>query len=147
MSKQKILVGIDPDVEKNGVAYKNGDVIDLQNLSFFELFDYLKLQKEFSENNKIPLMVFIEAGWLNKSNWHQQKNASAAMNAKIGNNTGRNHETGRKIVEMLDYLNIKYLEIKPKESKVNARLFKMITKIKKRTNQETRDAYMLIHGL
>lgn len=145
--KNKILIGLDPDVEKNGVAYKNGSVIDLQNLTFFELFDYLKLQKEYAENNKIPLMVFVEAGWLNKSNWHKKKNASAAMNAKIGNNTGRNHETGRKIVEMLEYLNIKHLAIKPKESKVNARLFQMITKIKKRTNQETRDAYMLIHGL
>lgn len=40
-----------------------------------------------------------------------------------------------------------FVEVKPTRSKVNAEFFKQITKIDKRTNQEQRDAYMLIHGL
>lgn len=141
--KQNILVGIDPDVEKNGVAINNCGEITLSNLSFFDLFDKLKeLQKQ-----NIPLLVIVEGGWLNKSNWHKKVKGSAALNAKIGSSTGANHETGKKIVEMLEYLNITHVVTKPTKSKLNAKVFKMLTKIEGRTNQEQRDSFMLIHGL
>ena len=99
-----LKIGIDPDVEKNGVAIKNGDDISLLNLTFFELFERLKDLK--NENVKI----YIECGYLNKSNWHKVGKGSAALNAKIGNSTGRNHEVARKIVEMCEYLNLDYKE-------------------------------------
>ena len=141
--KNKIIIGIDPDVDKNGVAINHCKNITLDNLRFFELFEKLKtLQLE-----SIPMIVVVEGGWLNKSNWHKKEKGSAAVNAKIGNHTGANHETGKKIVEMLEYLNITHVVVKPTKSKVNAKLFKMITGIKQSTNQEKRDAYMLIHGL
>ena len=41
MSKVKILIGIDPDTEKSGFALidkENPSVIELRNLTFFELF-------------------------------------------------------------------------------------------------------------
>lgn len=138
----RILIGIDPDVDKNGVAFIYKDVIDLLNLNFFELFDYLKIAKSKPKE----LLVVVEAGWLNKSNWHTNKKGSAALNAKIGNNTGRNHEVGRKIIEMLEYLGVQYKLVKPKTSKINSKMFHRITGIKK-SNQEQRDSYMLIHGL
>jgi hypothetical protein len=47
---------------------------------------------------------------------------------------------------MCEYLNIPYQAIKPTASKVDSNLFKQITGLKIRTNQEQRDAYMLIHG-
>ncbi|MDO6737075.1 hypothetical protein [Wenyingzhuangia sp. 2_MG-2023] len=134
-----MIAGIDPDVDKSGLATIESKEVKLMNLTFFELFDFLK------ENR--PLLVVIEGGWLNKGNWHKDEDGTAAVNAAIGNNTGRNHETGRKIVEMLIYLEIPHKVTKPTTSKVNARLFKMITGIKIRTNQEQRDAYMLIHNI
>lgn len=140
---KKILIGIDPDVDKNGVASNDGTNVDLLNLTYFELFEYMKAKQETYDH----LLVFVEAGWLNKSNWHKKEGGSAALNAKIGSYTGANHETGKKICEMLDYLKIPYKEIKPTKSKVNARTFEMLTKFKGRYNQEQRDAYMLIHGL
>lgn len=141
---KKILVGIDPDVDKSGYAEKIGDTITLKNLTFFELFDRLKLIK-LQGFDKI--LVVVEAGWLNKSNWHKKEKGSAALNAKIGSDTGANHEVGKKIVEMLEHLDIEHKLVKPTKSKVNAKLFKMMTGVKQRTNQEQRDALLLIHGL
>lgn len=142
----RILIGIDPDIDKNGVAYKEGDYTELHNLKFFELFEFL--ENVLKDKNKTQeLLVVIEAGWQNKSNWHIKKKGSAALNAKIGNNTGRNHETGRKIVEMVEYLEITHKLVKPTTSKLNAKLFKKITSIEKRTNQEVRDAMMLIYNM
>lgn len=142
----KILIGIDPDVDKNGVAIINGDKTELHNLAFFELFDFFNevlRQKGKSEE----ILVVIECGFLNKSNWHKDEKGSAAKNAKIGNNTGRNHEVAKKIVEMCEYLEIPHKKVRPTTSKLNAKLFKMVTKIEQRTNQEVRDAMMLIWGM
>lgn len=136
---KKILIGIDPDVTKSGVA--TSDKV-LMNLTFFELFDFLKAYKK----TNLELEVYVECGFLNKSNWHKT-NGSNSINAQIGQRTGANHEVAKKICEMCEFLEIKYHKIKPTRSKVNADFFKKITKIDKRTNQEQRDAYMLIHGL
>ena len=38
MSKNKMLIGIDPDVDKSGIAFINGTTLTLENLTFFELF-------------------------------------------------------------------------------------------------------------
>lgn len=138
----KLLIGIDPDVHKNGVCFKNGNDYLLKNLTFFELYDFLKFYKEREEKPTI----YIEKGSLNKSNWHTKQNYSAAFNSKIGENTGRNFETANKIIEMCQYLKLDYVEIKPTRKKINAIDFKKLTGLKMRTNQENRDAFMLIFG-
>ena len=138
MIKDKIIIGIDPDVDKSGVATNEKF---LTNLTFFELFDFLSLNKKAHNQ----MVVYIECGFLNKGNWHKT-NGSNSVNAQIGQRTGANHEVAKKIVEMCRYLGIEYYEIKPTKSKVNSEFFKQITKIDKRTNQEQRDAYMLIYS-
>lgn len=138
MIKDKIIIGIDPDVDKSGVATNEKF---LTNLTFFELFDFLSLNKKAHNQ----MVVYIECGFLNKGNWHKT-NGSNSVNAQIGQRTGANHEVAKKIIEMCRYLGIEYYEIKPTKSKVNSEFFKQITKIDKRTNQEQRDAYMLIYG-
>jgi hypothetical protein len=144
-----ILIGIDPDIEKSGMALWNTDnkQLSLFNLSFFELFDFFK-------QNTVD-KVIIEAGWLNeKTNWHKgyynkSKNQfmqnSVAVNERISKHTGANHEIGKKIAEMCTYLNIKYELVVPKSSKIKTEYFQKITGIKK-SNQEQRDAAMLVFG-
>lgn len=136
-----IKIGIDPDCISNGVAYKNGKQIELYNMTFFKLFDYLQT---FQGSKEVE--VYVECGFLNKSNWHKTQ-GSNSVNTQIGQRTGANHEVAKKIVEMCEYLGINYVTVKPTKSKVNDAFFRQITKIDKRTNQEQRDAYMLIHGL
>lgn len=147
----KILIGIDPDVDKSGVAYIGIDcVLILDNLTFFKLYDFLSYVKNLSEKGKIiatPLKVYIEAGWLNKTNWHTSSKMNIATVAQIGARTGANHETGRKIAEMCEYLKINYELVRPTQSKVDAVYFKQLTKYQGRTNQEQRDAAMLIWGM
>lgn len=134
-----IKIGIDPDCNKSGVAVKSHfNSIFLYNLSFFDLFINLK---DYSTSNTT---VYIEAGWLNKSNWHIIQNGSAAINSQIGQRTGANHETGKKIVEMCEYLGLPYKLVKPTRKKVDAKLFQKLTGYIGRTNQEQRDAAMLI---
>lgn len=140
---KKVFIGIDPDVEKSGFAFTDGKITTLQNLTFFQLYDTLiDYQKRYRES----LNVYIECGFLNKGNWHKTTGTNS-VNVQIGQRTGANHETAKKIVEMCEYLGIEVVKVKPTKSKVNADLFKQITKIGLRTNQEQRDAYMLIHGL
>lgn len=134
-------VGIDPDSKKSGVAALAFDKhYSLHNFTFFELFDYLKDKK-----SSIRLVV-IEAGWLNKSVWHGAHGKGAAISARIGKNVGANHEAARKIEEMCEYLKLHYELVKPHSGKLTAGQFKKVTGIQERTNQEQRDAFMLVFG-
>lgn len=142
-----VFIGIDPDVEKSGVAFKEGELIELSNLSFFELYEYLLFVKQSEMEKKQNVLVVVEGGWLNKGNWHKKQKGSAALNAKIGSRTGANHETGKKIVEMLLYLDIPHKITRPTKTKVKSADFKIITNVIGQTNQEQRDACMLIYGL
>lgn len=143
---KELIVGVDPDVYKSGVAcyIKRTNKLECSALTFFQLFDYLQFDK-----NNINKVV-IEAGWLNsKSNFRGGKNAN--INARIGKNVGSNHEVGRKIVEMCEYLNIDYKIVKPLKKtwkgeggKITHDEFVKITGIIGRTNQEMRDAALLV---
>ena len=79
-----IKIGIDGDTDKSGVAFKNGKEIELYNMTFFKLFDYLQT---FQGSKDVE--VYIECGFLNKSNWHKVQ-GSNAVNAQIGQRTGEN---------------------------------------------------------
>ena len=157
MENNKIFLGIDPDCEKSGVAiyFKAEKGLSLYNMGFFELYDFLQAwQKRIASTGEDMPKIFIEAGWMNKPIWHEYhygKNGklvknSAAVHATIAKKTGANHETGRKIVEMCEYLKLDYVLIRPTETKTDATLFKKITGYKKQTNPEQRDAAMLIWG-
>lgn len=140
--KNKILIGIDGDVTKNGFAKIENGQVTLKNLTFFELFEELRFYKE----REIKPVVYIECGFLNKSNFHLRTENSKAFNSKIGERIGANFETAKKIIEMCEYLNLEYVKVKPTKSKIDAETFKKITGLTMRTNSETRDAFMLIFG-
>lgn len=139
---KKLFIGVDPDSKKNGVAYwyKENKNLELENLTFFELFDSIKSLKI-----RYDITVIIDAGWLNKSNFHVT-GSNKRVNGQIGERVGANHETGKKISEMCVYLGVEYQLHKPIKSKVDKVLFEKITGYKGRTNQENRDAGMLVYG-
>jgi hypothetical protein len=151
MSKIKILIGIDPDTEKSGFAFidkSNLNVIQLKNLTFFELFSTLSEIKNTYQPINFDIQIYIECGFLNQGNRHKVFGGSLSLNSKIGERIGANHEIAKKICEMSDFLELKYHKIKPTRSKIKDKnVFKKITGYDKRTNQEQRDALMLIWGL
>ena len=90
------------------------------------------------------------AGWKNKAHWHIGKGGSAARSALIGNHTGRNHEVGRKIVEMCRHYGIEVVEQPPlrkmwrgRDGKITHEELQHFTGITGKTNQETRDAALI----
>lgn len=136
------MVGIDPDLVKSGVAILSDDSLELKNLSFPETVDLFRTQQE-----KITKVV-IEAGWLNKkSNLHARYAQSKTAGERIAKNVGENHATGKLLVEMAKHLNLTVIEVRPTNSKKKADEFKRITGFVGRTNQEVRDAAMLIWGM
>lgn len=142
MKQQITLIGIDPDTEKSGVAIKS-DELKLYNMSFFELYDILTTFKPETEKIK----VYIECGFLNGGNRHKVSGGSLELNSKIGERIGANHEVAKKICEMCMHLKIEFIQVRPTKTKTKSDYFKKITGYSKRTNQEQRDACLLIWGL
>lgn len=147
MTAYNYIIGIDPDTKKSGVAFLNRRFKNLSivSLAFFELYDYFL---DCKKNYRDEFIVLIEGGWLvEKSNFHGQQGSRAQ---KIAKNVGSNHEVGRKIVEMCEYLEIPYKVVRPL-TKIWAGEFRKITHeelayftgIKQRTNQEERDAALI----
>ena len=136
---------------KNGVAMLDIEhkIVNVYAMSFPELLDHL-----YGIPDKDVVRIAIEAGWLNKTNWHSAPSMAAVAN--IGNRTGRNHETGRKIVEMCEHIGLSVSAIKPlgKRHKgangkiTHAELESVLKRLgmalnKKRTNQDERDSILI----
>jgi hypothetical protein len=140
-----IYIGIDPDVDKSGFAILSNGELTLFNKTFFDIFG--SLEDLILKYGTKGITVYIECGFLNKSNWHAIAKGSAALNASIGNKTGANHQVSRHLIEMCKYLGLNYKEVRPTKSKLSAETFNALTKYKGRTNPEQRDSAMLVWGL
>lgn len=139
--KPEYYIGIDPDTEKSGFAIwcPKDKTLELHTKSFAEIVIELELWL-------VPIEVVIEAGWLNqKSSWHKSKNMATA--SKIGKNVGANHQVGKCIAELCIAKSISHRLVKPTAQKKNHYTFCKITGYKGRTNQEKRDAGILVFGL
>lgn len=150
--KQTCVVGIDPDVDKNGVAILNTGtkVITVYSMTFPETIEHIK---------SMPIdetIVYVEDGWLNKAHWHLSRYDTGQSAAYKGNQAGRNHETGRKLIECLQYYNIEAKPVNPfrktwtgKNGKITHQELKRLCEMSgvifkdNRTNQEERDAALI----
>lgn len=139
MNSQKII-GIDPDVDKSGVCIVN-EMLQIERLTTMDLVDLFVLIEGMRDYD---IRVIVEAGWMNKTNFHVRGMDSVWKSAKIGSHVGANHEIGRQIIKFCEKRGIEYHAIKPKGHKMNALDFKRISGWTKRTNQEMRDAYKII---
>ncbi|CAA0288949.1 hypothetical protein [Acinetobacter baumannii] len=138
----QIIIGIDPDLDKSGVAVLKDGLLRLDNMRFYDLTQYFEVNKDQIKK------VVIEAGWLNKkSNLHGRIGQSKRAGERIAKNVGENHATGKLLAEMAESLGLTVVLVKPTKSKKNSEEFNRITGWKGRTNQEQRDAGMLIWGV
>ena len=88
-----VVIGIDPDVDKSGVAFLECSTrkLEITSLTFPDLLDYLQWVKQQTENNHQSVRVIIEAGWLNQSNWHLTARDTRAAAAAKGNHVNLLH--------------------------------------------------------
>lgn len=157
MRKYDIVIGIDPDTDKSGYAVidtKSGKVTSAADWELAKLFGILAADKAYCEKAGLSMVVVVEAAYLaSHHNWHLNRNEfiSKAKAASIGYDTGRNHETGRAIIEFCRYLEIDVVPQKPlkkcwkgQDGKISHEEITTITKWdKKRSNQEVRDALLI----
>lgn len=146
-------IGIDPDVQKSGVAYLNINTreLDIKTLTFPQTLDYLKQAKEYANLNGVGYKVIIEAGWMNRGNWHLKYHDGRAASAAKGVDQGRNEQTSRLLGEMCEHWGIAYEFKKPlpkcwsgHDKKITQDELQEVTGQKiARTNQEGRDAALL----
>jgi hypothetical protein len=146
------IIAIDPDVAKSGVAFLDPTdrKLEITALTFPQLIDYLLFAKKKSEEHNDPFMVIVEAGWLNHSNWHTNKHDNVRTASMKGAAVGRNHEIGRKIIEICEYHKIDVLPVRPlrkiwkgTNGKITQDELEQITGITGKTNQDGRDAALL----
>lgn len=152
------IIAIDPDVGKSGVALldTSARTIKTMTMTFPELMDTLQHCRDAIVHEGKSILVVVEAGWLNQSHWHLTARDSTRIAAAKGNAAGRNHETGRKIVEMARHYGLHVEEAKPlrkrwkgKDGKITheelARLLerKHISGLGKTSNQDMRDSIIL----
>lgn len=144
-----VTICIDPDIFRSGVAiYHDKKLVSLESLGFYDLIKQLEMIKRIRSCS-----VLLEAGWLNKSNFHLQYKSKGktvkltpAAAAETGRRVGQNHQTGILIAEMCEGLGIPCRLVKPLEPnlwKDSAAVFKNITGYEGVTNPEKRDAAML----
>ena len=144
------IIAIDPDKEKSGVAYLQPSArkLELSNLAFPLLLEYLQHAQKQSAEMQESLIVVVEAGWMNaKSCFHAAQGKQAE---KIAKDVGANHETGRKIIEMCEHYGIEVMPHAPlvkcwkgKDRKITHDELASFTGIMGRTNQDARDAGLL----
>lgn len=152
-TKYDRIIAIDPDVERSGVAELEVRTrkLEVSTLAFPALMDYLQFMKQRVELDNETLCVVVEAGWMNASNWHTASVKSIAAAAKTGQNTGRNHETARKIAEMSRHYGLMTEEVKPLKKcwrgtggKITQEELEYMTgKLDRRVSQDARDAALL----
>lgn len=147
-----IIIGIDPDVKKSGLAFvaERGKMVEVNTYSFPELIEYLQIIRDrfLAENMKV--VVVVEASWKISHNWHTHRGDSMGKAARKGKDAGRCHEVGRKIVECARYYGLDVVEKLPlkkiwkgKDGKITHDEMKSFMPISGRTNQEERDAALL----
>ena len=96
-----IRIGIDPDVDKNGVAVYDTETRELKlySLRFSEAIDFIC---DIKDNSDTKVEVMLEAGWYNKkASWRLGFKDSKEVCALKGYHVGRNHQRGMDIEEAL----------------------------------------------
>lgn len=163
------VIGIDPDIVKNGVACieRNHRLLEVAYLSFPETLEWVKgkymdweeKHREFALNSFI---VYVEAGWLNKGNWHVTESRNghfspSAWAAAVGKSDGECSAVSKKLIECFEYYNIPVSPVKPlrkcwkgRDRKITheellkeLEIYKVQHTLKGRSNQEVRDAALI----
>lgn len=146
-------IGIDPDVDKNGVALLDLSTrkLEIKQLPFARTIAYIHQAFDYAKLHDYGFKVVIEAGWYNTGNWHLRAYEGRASAAQIGVKQGRNEQTSRLIGEMCGYYIIPYEFKRPlpkfwvgHDRKITTEELEIVTGQKiSRCNQEGRDAALL----
>ena len=147
------FIGIDPDVEKNGVAIVEKETRHLEcaALTFAQTLDYLQWVAKRAAESGASVKVYVEAGWMNRTNWHLKKWDNRGQVVAKGVSQGRNEQVSRLLGEMCEAYGMQWQFLKPfrkvwngKDRKITHEELCAVTGlVYGRTNQEMRDAALI----
>jgi hypothetical protein len=138
--KTKIIIGVDPDLHKSGIAImKFGKFVEITTLPIWKLFDCLLFENSISESSNGDIIVFLE--YPDNTNTYHAGGKGAALNV------GKNQAIAIIIKEFLDEVGIKYKLLKPSGYSnffKDEKFFKQQTKWEGRTNNDARSAAAMV---
>lgn len=148
---ERIIIAIDPDTERSGVATLIDSEINAESFTFPKVVEYVKCSKDIADGQGVKFEVYVEAGWLNaKPNFHSKH---GRVGEKIASAVGANWQTGKLIIETLEFYGINAVPVKPyrkiwrgpdgKITHDELASIQGVTLIKNRTNQDERDAALI----
>ncbi len=153
MKKYDVVIGIDPDSDKNGVAFIEVATrkLEVSSLNFWQLYSYLYFLKEKSVKLNKTVLIVVEHSNFTAHNWHIKGGNNKAVASRMGYDVGRCHRTGELIEQMCEQLALEYRPQAPltkvwkgSDRKVtHEEIVSLTGLISKRTNQEERDAILL----
>jgi len=137
--KFNVVVGVDPDSEKHGIAvFVNGT------LSRLEMMSTVDIVKEFCNSISIhgPFVFSIENVMANQFVYARNRKGSTANQSRIAMHIGRCQQAQVELMRWLDHYSIPYVLHKPTKSNwANDKAkFEMATGWKKQSNADTRSA-------
>ena len=162
LQRKGTIIGVDPDIEKSGLAILRLETrtLEVGAFRFPELLDRIRKAREATPADE-RFSVFVEAGWLNKGNWHVTESRNGkfspqAWAAAVGASKGENGAVGKLLLECLEHDGINAIPKKPlrkcwrgPDRKIThaelvreCDLYRVNFK-EKRSNQEERDAALL----
>jgi hypothetical protein len=134
----KVVVGIDPDTDKHGVAvYVNGRLADLQKLDLMEIIAMIIVAKPDCE-----LSFSIENVCANNFVYSRNMTKNPKVNMSIARNVGACQQSQAELMRALDHYEVKYVLHKPQRGNwaKNKAQFEKATGWDKRSNEDTRSA-------
>lgn len=138
----KLIIGIDPDLVKSGVAVtENKKILTLDSMRFFELC-------RFIDEHKHQAVFHLENVEYCKAVYPREAAKSEAVKMNIAQKVGMVKAIGRLLVEYLDGAGAEYKLIKPlvgplKRAKKDAEFFNRQTGWTGKSNEDKRDAGLL----
>jgi hypothetical protein len=139
----RIVIGIDPDTEKHGVAvYTNGRLGDLQKFSLVEIFDHIIVKERTKVQDDSELIFSIEDVCANNFVYSRNMTKNNKVNMSIARNVGACQQAQTELMRMLEHFNIKYVLHKPQSGNwaKDKTKFERVTGWDKKSNEDTRSA-------
>lgn len=150
----RVVIGIDPDLNKNGVAILKDNILQVFNVSiddlvfkYFDHFNYLK-------SNAKDFIVIIEAGWLIKTLYRRfLAFDNNLIISKIAMQVGENNGTGKVLQSLLTAKNFEPFVVPPinsfgkklsQQKLIDALNINKIIPTFKQSNQDQRDAAVIV---
>lgn len=154
MKTNGFVIGIDPDVEKSGVAVLDCEKREFTRvvaMSFPELVDYLAVVRFDIEGLDEKEAVIVLEDSDVSTNWHYNSRDSKAVCAAKGRSVGLCHATARHLKEIAEHYDLKVVLQKPLRKIWKGRDGKIthdeaayfMRGLPKQTNPESRDAALL----